>query len=150
VLLAEKGRRLVDDQPGRQRLLDQALQVAEENLAIGENLGLLYSRFDAHRCLAEVRVRRGELDEAERLCAVTSELISGSESRVSHLWLGPLYMDVLLSIAQKLDNDGKSDSGDAKRQLARTLLKSYQQLVAACQSPGFSREAVRLAAALES
>ena len=34
---------------------------------------------------------------------------------------------------------------DAKRRTARELLGSYQQLVAKCQSPRFTREAERLA-----
>jgi hypothetical protein len=51
---------------------------------------------------------------------------------VSQLWLGPLYIEVLLA-AQKRDE-------------AATRLTAYQTLVAECQSPRFTSEAARLAA----
>ena len=129
-----------------QRLFDEALQTALENLKASESLGLLYSRFEAHRCLAEVRFRRGELDEAESLCAAASDLISETESRVCQLWLGPLYMKVLL--AQSERSDIKPDEVTKKRQHAKEMVLSYQQLVSGCQSPRFTREAERLAAVL--
>jgi hypothetical protein len=47
------------------------------------------------------------------------------------LWLGPLYIEVLLA-AQKRDE-------------ATTRLAAYQQLVADCQSPRFTNEATRFA-----
>ena len=109
---------------------DEALQTAAENLE-QSSPSLLYSHFEALRCLAEVRLRRAEIDEAEQLCLQAEELISPTESRVSRLWLGPLYIEVLLA-AQKRD--------EAVRRLA-----GYQQLVADCQSPRFSSEAARLA-----
>ncbi|MGH9957002.1 MAG: hypothetical protein ACREBC_07715, partial [Pyrinomonadaceae bacterium] len=153
ILLAEKASRnaeeSVSDRAESQRLFDEALQTALENFAAGESLGLLYSRFEAHRCLAEVRFRRGELDEAESLCAVTSELVSETESRVCQLWLGPLYIKVLIAQGQRWDNEGKPQEAAEKRRLARELLVRYQELVSECQSPGFTREAERLAALLE-
>jgi ATP/maltotriose-dependent transcriptional regulator MalT len=95
---------------------------------------LLYSHFEALRCLAEVHLRRNELDEAERLCEEATELVSPTESRVSRLWLGPLYIEVLLA-------QGKRDEAAAK-------LVEYQALVADCQSPRFTAEAIRLASLL--
>ena len=92
---------------------------------------MLYSHFEALRCLAEVRFRRAEIDEAEQLCRQAEELISPTESRVSRLWLGPLYIEVLLA-AQKVNE-------------AETKLADYQQLVAECQTPRFTSEATRLA-----
>jgi hypothetical protein len=50
---------------------------------------------------------------------------------VSRLWLGPLYIEVLLA-AQKRDE-------------AATRLAAYQTLVNDCQSPRFSSEATHLA-----
>jgi tetratricopeptide (TPR) repeat protein len=111
--------------------LDEALQTALENFQQAEPTGLLYSRFEGHRCLAHTRLRRGELDEAERLCEAALEFVSRSESRVSRLWLGPLYIEVLLA--------------KGKRAEAAAHLASYQELVNVCQSPRFSREAERLA-----
>jgi hypothetical protein len=95
----------------------------------------LYSHFEALRCFADVRFRRAEIDEAEQLCRQAEELIAPTESRVSRLWLGPLYIEVLLA-AQKRDE-------------AATKLAAYQQLVNECQSPRFSNEASRLAALIK-
>jgi tetratricopeptide (TPR) repeat protein len=125
--------------------LDQALEIGLENFAAAENIGLLYSRFDAHRCLAFAHFHRGELDEAERLCAAGNDLVAESESRVSQLWLGPLYLDVLMALAQKLRSEKKEDEASAKLKLAHELLDRYQVLVTECQSPHFVREAARLA-----
>ena len=109
---------------------DEALQTVSENLQ-NSSPSLLYSHFEALRCFAEVRFRRAEIDEAEQLCRQAEELISPTESRVSRLWLGPLYIKVLLA-AQK-------------RSEAATQLAAYQQLVAECQSPRFTSEATHLA-----
>src|SRR6185503_8928457 len=109
---------------------DEALQTASDNLQQSSPT-LLYSHFEALRCFAEVRFRRAEIDEAEQLCREAEELIAPTESRVSGLWLGPLYIEVLLA-AQKLNE-------------AEPKLAAYQQLVADCQSPRFSNEAPRLA-----
>ena len=132
-----------------QRLLDEALETALDNFQAGETLGLNYSRFEAHRCLAEVRFRRGEIDEAERLCAAAAELISGTESRVSRLWLGPLDIEVLFAAGHRAASEGKSDEAATKRRLAAEHLERYQELVADCQSPRFTREAARLTDSVE-
>jgi hypothetical protein len=99
--LADKASQLSNENVGdrleRQRMFDEALQMALEIFQAGESLGLLYTRFEGHRCLAEVRFRRGELDEAESVCAAAYDFISKTESRVCHLWLGPLYIDVLIA-----------------------------------------------------
>ena len=50
-------------------MLDEALETALDNFQVGEKLELLDSHFEGYRCLAEVRFRRGEFDEAERLCS---------------------------------------------------------------------------------
>ena len=142
----------LDESPSRgierQRLFDEALKIALENFDAGEKLCLIYSRFEGYRCLADVRFRRGELDEAERLCAATSEFLANTDSRVCQLWLGPLYIEVLLAVAERADPDGKTDEASAKRRLAAQLLDTYQELVTKCQSPRFTREAERLAALL--
>ncbi len=109
---------------------DEALQTASDNLK-NSSPALLYSHFEALRCFAEVRFRRAEMDEAVQLCGQAEELIAPTESRVSRLWLGPLYIEVLLA-AQKHNE-------------AATKLTDYQQLVTECQSPRFSNEATRLA-----
>jgi tetratricopeptide (TPR) repeat protein len=133
-----------------QRLLDEALKTALDNFQTGETLSLTYSRFECHRCLAEVHFRRGELDEAERLCAAASELLSGTDSRLCRMWLGALYIEVLLAAASRAEGKGKVDVAAAKRGLASKLLASYQELVADCQSPRFCSEAARLADAIAS
>jgi hypothetical protein len=133
------------DRADRQQMLDEALNIALENFQAGEKLGLHYSRFEAHRCLAEVRFHRGEFDEAERLCLAASEMLLATDSRVSRLWLGPLYIEVLLAAGSRAEAEGKPDEPAAKRALAAELLAQYQQLVTACQSPLFTSEARRLA-----
>jgi len=95
---------------------------------------LLYTHFEALRCLAEVRFRRAELEEAEQLCRQAHEFVAPTDSRVTQLWLGPLYIEVLLA-AQK-------------RSEAVKKLTEYQTLIAECQSPRFTNEATRLAAPL--
>ena len=147
---------------------DEALQTASGNLEQVGVTSLLYSRFEALRCLAEVRFRQAlagvsnsvsglesksseitrtdELDEAERLCAEADELVSPTESRVSRLWLGPLYIEVLL--AQRKRAEGEKDNETAERRFTKAAekLAAYQELVADCQSPRFTAEAARLAA----
>jgi tetratricopeptide (TPR) repeat protein len=132
---------------------DEALETALENMDETGPNSLLYSRFEALRCLAEVRYRRAlaespratsatsaqspgsinqsEMDEAERICAAADELVSPTESYVSQLWLGPLYIKVLMA--------------QGKRAEAREKLSKYQQLVSQCQSPRFTSEAAGLA-----
>ena len=117
---------------------DKALQRAQTNLTNAAAIGLLYTHFEALRCVADVYYRRartgeydGELDEAERYCRQADDLVGPTESHVSQLWLGPLYIEVLL--AQK-----KCDE-------AREKLTAYQELVARCQTPRFTAEAARLA-----
>ena len=109
---------------------DEALQTAADNLQ-RSSPSLLYSHFEALRCFAEVRFRRAEVDEAEQLCRQAEELIAPTESRVSRLWLGPLYIEVLLAAH-------KPDEATAK-------LDAYQKLVADCQAPRFTDESKRLA-----
>jgi hypothetical protein len=135
----------VTDSAGDQWLLDEALRTALDNFQAAEKLGLLNPRFEGHRCLAEVRFRRGELDEAERLCAAASELVSATESRVSRLWLGPLYVEVLVALAERAAAGGRPDEAAARRAQAAEHLARYRELVAVCQSPRFTREAHRLA-----
>ncbi|HEV2884680.1 MAG TPA: protein kinase [Pyrinomonadaceae bacterium] len=118
--------------PERERLIDEALQMALQNFTEAEDLGLIYSRVEARRCLAHVQFRRGELDEAERLCAEATEIVSDTESRVSRLWFGPLYVEILISAGKPSE--------------ARTVLGVYQELVDQCQSPRFAGEAERLSA----
>ncbi len=146
-----------------QSLLDQALQTALENFEQVGNSGMIYSRFEGYRCLAEVRFRRGELEEAQRLCTKAWELIEPSESRVSKLWLGPLYIEVFLAAAKSAEaaanqaeatNDtvmaiAQKAEAAATRAKAAAHLAGYQELVAACQSPRFKREAERLAKLLD-
>src|SRR5262249_25589275 len=150
VVLADKANRSNERETDalRPQTLDEALTLARENFQESEKLGLLYSRFEGHRCLADVHFRRGELDEAERVCAATAELLAGTDSRVCRLWLGPLYMDVLLAGARVADSEMKPDIAATKRQFALSQLESYQQLVVECESPRLTREAERLAAAL--
>ena len=117
---------------------DQALQTATTNLERAAAIGLLYTHFEALRGLADVHFKRalsgryeGALDQAESVCRQAEELIAPSESRVSRIWLGPLYIEVLLA----------QNKGDE----AREKLTAYQSLVAECQTPRFTAEASRLA-----
>lgn len=136
------------DQVDRQRYLDEALQIALANFHASEALGLLYSRFEGHRCLAYVRFRRREFAEAEAICEAAFQLVAVTESRVSRLWLGPLYIDVLLAAGKQAEAEGRADVAAEKRNLAVQLLAPYQELVADCESPRFTREAARLAASI--
>jgi hypothetical protein len=91
-----------------------------------------------------VRLARGEAEEAERLCAEALELVSSTESRVSRLWLGPLYIESLVAVGQGAAANGDTEKADAKRARAAEHLTVYQELVAECQSPLFKAEASRL------
>jgi ATP/maltotriose-dependent transcriptional regulator MalT len=109
---------------------DEALKTASANLE-HSSPNMIYSHFETLRSSAQVRFIRNELEEAEHLCRQADELVAPTESRVSQLCLGPLYIDVLLA-AQKRDE-------------AAARLTQYQALVADCQSPRFTAEAARLA-----
>ncbi len=109
---------------------DEALQTVSANLELSSS-NLIYTHFEALRCMAEVHFRRGEMNEAEQFCRQADELVGPTESRVSQLWLGPLYIEVLLA--------------QAKGDEAADRLRTYQSLVADCQSPRFAAEAERLA-----
>ena len=108
---------------------DEALQTALANLE-QSSASLLYTHFEALRCLAEVRFRRDELEEAEAVCREADAFVSPTDSRVSQLWLGPLYIDVLMARGKKVE---------AAERLAR-----YKLLVAECQSARFTAEVSRL------
>ncbi|HEU4835170.1 MAG TPA: protein kinase [Pyrinomonadaceae bacterium] len=107
---------------------DEALQTAMENLE--QSPSALYTHFETLRCLAEVRFRRDELEEAEEVCRQADALVSPTDSRVSQLWLGPLYIEVLMARGKKED--------------ARKRLDAYRLLVDQCQSERFKAEASRL------
>ena len=146
---------------------DEALQTALENLEQVGPASLLYSRFEALRCLAGVRFLRAlsgvskrgaesisgdglkELNEAERLCAEAVELVSPTESRVSRLWLGPLYIEVVLAQGKRAKAENDNAAAEQKFSEAAKLLATYQELVTECQSPRFTAEASRLAAMSE-
>ena len=87
---------------------------------------------------------RNELDEAERLCAEAQALVGPSESRVSQLWLGPLYLEVLLEQLKCARLDDDEEKASRVFSDARQLITAYEQLVTNCQSPRFSNEAKRL------
>src|SRR5262249_40069900 len=107
--------------------------------------GLFYMRFESFRCLIHVHIYRDEMDEAETECRAAADLIAPTESRVSRLWLGPTYIEVVLENAARLEKQGKRDDARAKRRFAHELLQEYQQLVSECQSPRFTKEAEELA-----
>jgi len=150
---------------------DEALQTASENLEQVGPASLIYSRFEALRCLAGVHflralsgisksesgsesksmvsIRGDELDKAEQVCAEAAELVSATESRVSRLWLGPLYLEVLLAQSKRADAENDLALAERKYSEAAKMLAAYQELVADCQSPRFTAEASRLAAMFE-
>ncbi len=132
-----------------QDLLDHALRLARENFETAESFGLLYSRFESRRCVAHVHWRRGELEEAERVCGDALAVVADTASRVSRLWLGPLYIDVLLASSKQATLKGEADKAAAKRAEAADHLSRYTKLVDACQSPRFANEVERLATMLD-
>jgi predicted ATPase len=145
VLLAAKGAQLGrEDEEGR-RLLDAALDTAQQALAASDAPGLFYMRFESFRCLIHVQIYRNEMDEAEATCRAATDLIASTESRVSKLWLGPTYIDIVLENAARLEKQGNQAEATSKRSFARELLTEYQQLVSECQSPRFTKEAAELA-----
>jgi len=144
-LQAEQGAKAgVETAEGR-RLLDEALERARQNYDASEATGLFYMRFESRRCLALVHVHRGELDQAEQVCASARDLIAPTESRLSQLWLGPVYLNVLMANAQQHEKEGKLEAATEKLAYAREYLNEYQQLVGECQSPRFTREAQQCA-----
>ena len=50
------------------------------------------------------RVFAGFLEHYGRVCAAIDEFVSKTESRVSQLWLGALYLDILLAVAERADD----------------------------------------------
>jgi tetratricopeptide (TPR) repeat protein len=108
---------------------DEALQTALTTLE-QSSASWLYTHFEALRCLAVVRFRRDELVEAEQVCREADALVSPTDSRVSQLWLGPLYIEVLRACGKKVE--------------AAERLAAYRLLVAQCQSARFTAEVSRL------
>jgi tetratricopeptide (TPR) repeat protein len=145
VSLAAKGARLGGDTDEGRSLLTAALETAQQALAASDAPGLFYMHFESLRCLALVYVYRGEWDKAEETCAAAADLLAPTESRVSRLWLGPTYIEVVLENAARLEKQGQHEDAAGKRALAHELLKEYQQLVSECQSPRFTKEAEQLA-----
>ena len=145
VSLAAKGVRLGRDTDEGRRLLDAALETAQQALAASDAPGLFYMHFESLRCLIHVYIYRGEMDQAEATCRAATDLIAPTESRVSRLWLGPTYVEVVLENAARLEKQDKHEEARAKRTFAHELLKGYQQLVSECQSPRFTKEAEQLA-----
>jgi len=145
VSLAAKGNRLGNETDEGRRILDAALETAQQASAASDAPGLFYMHFESLRCLALVHIYRGEWDKAEETCAVAGDLLAPTESRVSQLWLGPTYIDVVLENAARLEKQGKHEDAAVKRTFARELLTAYQQLVSECQSPRFTKEAQELA-----
>ncbi|HKO99060.1 MAG TPA: protein kinase [Pyrinomonadaceae bacterium] len=131
------------------QLLDKALRLAQENFDWGETTSLIYSRSEARRCLAHVYRRRGELEAAEKVCAGALALVSETESRVSRLWLGPLYIEVLHALYQTAKAAGEVDKAASKLAEARDHVRRYGKLVEVCQSPRFTRETERWTRVLE-
>ena len=127
-----------------QKLLGEALELGLENYNADHASALLYSRFESYRCLASVRFSRGELDEAEQLCVGAFDFVWGTESRVTQMWIGPLYMDVLIAAANGLKSQGKLGEAESKLNRAREIVCGYRELVGVCQSPHYVREAKRL------
>ena len=145
VLLAAKGAGLGRETDECRKLLDEALDIAQQTLQASDSPGLFYMKFESLRCLAVTYIHRGELDKAEATCATAADLIGPTESRVSKLWLGPTYLEVLITNARRLETEGKSEEAAAKLAQARTQLAEYRQLVSECQSPRFTKEAERFA-----
>lgn len=110
--------------------LDESLELARESFERAENLGLLYLQTEAHRSLAHVQFKRGNVDETIRLSDRILELTAATDARVSRLWLGPLHIEALLTLRRRAE--------------ARERLAAYAEMVADCQSPHFSREVTRL------
>ena len=131
-------------------MIDEALQAATETFSQAEELGLIYSRAEARRTLAHVHYRRGDLDDAERLCSEARSLVSDTESRVSRLWFGPLYIEVLIALSLREKAAGRATEADAKLAEAREHLTRYSELVSLSQTPRFSGEAARLEQAIQS
>jgi tetratricopeptide (TPR) repeat protein len=134
----------------REALLDESLQIALQNFSSAEALGLVYSRAEGHRALGHVRFRRGELEEAERICAAAMAFLAETESKVSRLWLGPVYIETVLALSKRAEAEGNSEQARARYEEAATLAERYSKFTAACQSPRFKREAERLTALVAS
>ncbi|HEX5703247.1 MAG TPA: protein kinase [Pyrinomonadaceae bacterium] len=149
MLLAQQGASAGADTVDGRRLLDAALEKAQQNHEEAEASGLFYMRSDGGRCLAMVHRLRGELPEAEQMCAAVNELIRATESRVRQLWLGPLYLDVLIANADRHTQEGRNEDAAAKLTHARDYLQEYQRLVGECQSPQFKKKAERFAEKLD-
>ena len=89
-------------------------------------------RTDARRCLAHVRMRRGEHAEAIRLAEEIIELTAGTDAVISRIWTGAMHVDALWAV-------GRHDE-------ARQRLATLKELVGCCQTPLFEREVTRLEA----
>jgi serine/threonine protein kinase/tetratricopeptide (TPR) repeat protein len=110
--------------------LDEALEAGRKSFEVAEASGLLFMRTEAHRCLAIVQFRRGELNEVVALSERIFELTANTDARVSRLWVGPLYIEALVVL-------GRNEE-------ARERLAAYKEMVAECQAPQFSEKEKRI------
>ncbi len=110
--------------------MDEAFQVARENLTRCEALGLLYTRADGRRCLAHVHFKNGDLNETVRVCDELLGLLGQAKSRVVRLWTGPMQVEALFK--------------SGRHEEAAQCLADYEAIVASSQAPRCEREVVRL------
>jgi len=110
--------------------LPLGLQTAAEALERADASNLPYMRTEARRCLGELLVADGRLEEGLRRFEEVLEITAGTDARVSRLWTGPPHVETLLAL-------------DRRAQAADTF-EVYAAMVAECQSPLFHREVERL------
>ena len=114
IFQAESGRR------------DEALETAREGFERAEASQLVYLRAEARRSLATVHAYRGEFREAIDRIEDAMELTKDSEGVVTHIWIGPVHIQVLLRLGRKDE--------------ARLRFEDYEKLIAGIQSPDFEDE----------
>jgi tetratricopeptide (TPR) repeat protein len=114
--------------------LELALTTATAALERAEATQLPYMRTEARRCLGELLVKAGRLEDGLRLFEEVLEITAGTDARISRLWTGPRHVETLLAL-------GRSEEAAAR-------FETYDAMVTECQSPWFHSEVERLRALL--
>ncbi len=61
----------------------------------------------------------------ERICAEAQDLVGPSESRVSQLWLGPLYLEVLLEQVKLAKSECDEETAGRRLADAKQMIAAY-------------------------
>ena len=113
MVLAEQGASAGPDTVDGRRLLDAALETAQQNQEEAEASGLFYMRSDSRRCLAMV-TGSDELHGAEQMCAAADDWFAKRIAREPIMARPGIYRDSDRDCRSLYKQEGRAQEADAK------------------------------------